>query len=166
MSSSSLLSVQRFGRYALWPSSGISFWNREPSFWNREISCCNWEPSCRNREPAGNFEPNPLFIPQGYSVLIPLTIAGVGVVLIIRTGYPRGLNKGLGSKFRDGSRVRKEGSRVRKEGSRVRKESSQVRQEIPEEGRKAHRPKRCTDNNEDEDNSPNNTNNTNYQASS
>ena len=83
----------------------------------------------------------------------------------MRTGYPRGLNKGLGSKFRDGSRlrqegsrlrqessrVRKEGSRVRKEGSRVR-ESSRVRQEIPKEGRRAHRPKRCTDNNEDEDN--------------
>ena len=37
---------------------------------------------------------------------------------------------------------------------------------IPEEGRRAHRPKRCTDNNEDDDNTPNNTNNTNHQASS
>ena len=70
------------------------------------------------------------------------------------TGYPRGLNKGLGSKFRDGSRFRQEGSRVRKEGSRV-------RQEIPEEGRRAYRLKRCTDSNEDEDNSPNNADNTN-----
>ena len=35
-----------------------------------------------------------------------------------------------------------------------------------EEGRRAHRPKRCTDNNKDEDNSPINPNNTNYQASS
>ena len=43
-------------------------------------------------------------------------------------------------------------------------EGSRVRQEIPEEGRRAHWPKRCTDNNEDEDNSPNNTNNTNHQA--
>ena len=77
----------------------------------------------------------------------------------MRTGYPRGLNKGLGSKFREGSRLRQESSRVRKEGSRV-------QQEIPEEGRRAYRPKRCTDNNEDEDNSPNNPNNTNYQASS
>ena len=96
----------------------------------------------------------------------------------MRTGYPRGLNKGLGSKFGDGSRLRQEDSRLRqessrfrKEGSRVRKgsrvrEGSQVRQEIPEEGRRAHRPKRCTDNNEGEDNSPNNLNNTNYQASS
>ena len=34
-----------------------------------------------------------------------------------------------------------------------------VREEIPEEGRRAHRPKCCTDNNEDEDNSPNNADN-------
>ena len=81
----------------------------------------------------------------------------------MRTGYPRGLNKGLGSKFRDGSRLRQEGSRVRKESSRV-QEGSRVRQEIPEEGRSAHRPKRCTDNNEDEDNSPNNADNTNIQG--
>ena len=65
----------------------------------------------------------------------------------MRTRYPRGLNKGLGSKFRDGSRLQK---------------GSCVRQEIPEEGRRAHRPKRCRDNNEDEVNSPNNTNNTNF----
>ena len=45
------------------------------------------------------------------------------------------------------------------ESSRVRKDS-QVRQEIPEEGRRAYQPKRCTDNNEDEDNSPNNTDKT------
>ena len=83
----------------------------------------------------------------------------------MRTGYPRGLNKGLGSKFRDGSRLRQEGSRVRKEGPRV-LESSRARQEIHEEGRRAHQPKRCTDNNKDEDNSPNNPNNTNYQVSS
>ena len=67
----------------------------------------------------------------------------------MRREYPRGLNKGLGLKFRDDSRLRQEGSRVRREGSRV-------RQEIPE-GRRAHRPKRCTNNNEDEDNSLNNT---------
>ena len=65
----------------------------------------------------------------------------------------------------EGSRLRQEGSRVRKEGSRVRdgprvREGSRARQEIPEEGRRTHRPKRCIDNNEDEDNSPNNTNNT------
>ena len=61
----------------------------------------------------------------------------------MRTGYPHGLNKGLGSKFRDGFRLQ---------------------QEIPEEGRRAHRLKHCTDNNEDEDNSLNNPNNTNYKA--
>ena len=58
----------------------------------------------------------------------------------MRTGYTRGLNKELGSKFRDDSRLRPEGSRVRKEGSRV-------RQVIPEEGRRVYRPKRYTDNN-------------------
>ena len=63
----------------------------------------------------------------------------------MRTLYPHGLNKGLASKFRDGS---------------------QLRQEIPEEGRRAHWLKRCTRNNKDEDNSPNNPNNTNYQAPS
>ena len=70
----------------------------------------------------------------------------------MRTGYLRGLNKGLGSKFCDGSQLRKEGSRVRQEGSRV-------RQEIPEEGQRADRLKRCSDNNKDEDNSSNNPNN-------
>ena len=64
----------------------------------------------------------------------------------MRTGYPRRLNKGLGSNFRDGSLLQ---------------EGSCVRQEIPEEGRRAHWPKRCTDNNEDDDNSLNNTNNGN-----
>ena len=54
--------------------------------------------------------------------------------------------------------IGKEGSRVRKEGSQVRG-GSRVRQEITEEGQRAHRPKRYTDNNEDEDNSPNNADN-------
>ena len=76
----------------------------------------------------------------------------------MRTGYPHGLNKGLCSKFLDGSRLRQEGSRLRIEGSRVR-ESFRVRQEIPEEGRREHRPKRCTNNNEDEEYSLNNPNN-------
>ena len=70
----------------------------------------------------------------------------------MKTEYPRELNKGLGSKFHQATCP-----------IGVRKEVSEVRQEIPEEGWKAHRPKRCTDNNEDEDNSPNNTNNTNSQ---
>ena len=43
---------------------------------------------------------------------------------------------------------------------------SRIRQETPEEGRRAHRPKRCVDNNKDEDNSLNNQNDMNYQASS
>ena len=77
----------------------------------------------------------------------------------MRTGDPHELNKGLGSKFCHCSRLRQEGSSVRKEGSRV-------KQEIPEEGRRAHRPKCCRNNNEDEHNSLNNTNNTNHQASS
>ena len=63
-----------------------------------------------------------------------------------RAEYPCESNKGLGSKFRGKSRLRQEGSRVRKE--------------IPEEGRRAHRPKRLTDMNKDEVNSPKNRNTT------
>ena len=50
----------------------------------------------------------------------------------IRTGDPRGFNKGRSSKFREGSRVR----------------------QTPAEGRRTYRPKRCRNNNKDEDNSP------------
>ena len=49
----------------------------------------------------------------------------------IRTGDPRGFNKGRSSKYREGSRVR----------------------QTPEEGRRRYRPKRCGNNNKDEDNS-------------
>ena len=52
----------------------------------------------------------------------------------IRTGDPRGFNKGRSSKFREGFRVR----------------------QTPEEGRRTYRPKRCG--NKDEDNSPKNLN--------
>ena len=67
-----------------------------------------------------------------------------------RAEYPLciGSNNGLGSKFRGKSQLRQEGSRVR--------------EEIPEEGRRVHRLKRCTDINKDEDNSPKNHNTTNY----
>ena len=65
-----------------------------------------------------------------------------------REEYPSGSNKGLGSKFRGKSRLRPEGSRVRKE--------------IPEDGRRAHQSKRCTDINKEEDNSLKNRNTTNY----
>ena len=50
----------------------------------------------------------------------------------IRTGDPRGFNKARSSKFCEGSRVR----------------------QTPEEGRRTYRPKRCGNNNKDEDNSP------------
>ena len=49
----------------------------------------------------------------------------------IRSGDPRGFNKGRGSKFREGSRVR----------------------QTPEEGQRTYRSKRCGNNNKDEDNS-------------
>ena len=49
----------------------------------------------------------------------------------IRTGDPRGFNKGRSSKFREGFRVR----------------------QTPEEGRRTYRPKRCGNSNKDEDNS-------------
>ena len=57
---------------------------------------------------------------------------------------PRGFNKRRSSKFREGSRVR----------------------QAPEEGRRTHRPKRCGNNNKDEDNSPKTLNNKNHQVSS
>ena len=50
----------------------------------------------------------------------------------IRTGDPRGFNKGRSSKFREGSRVR----------------------QSPEESQGTYRPKRCGNNNKDEENSP------------
>ena len=62
----------------------------------------------------------------------------------IRTGDPRGFNKGRSSKFREGSRVR----------------------QTPEEGRRTYQPKRCGNNNKDEDNSPKNLNDKNQPASS
>ena len=50
----------------------------------------------------------------------------------IRTGDLHRSNKGRSSKFREGSRIR----------------------QIPEEGWRTYRPKRCGNNNKDEDNSP------------
>ena len=50
----------------------------------------------------------------------------------IRTGDPREFNKGRSSKFCEGSLVR----------------------QTPEEGWRTYRPKRCGNNNKDEDNSP------------
>ena len=57
----------------------------------------------------------------------------------IRTGDHRGFSKGRSSKFCEGSRVR----------------------QTPEEGRRTYRPKRCGNNNKDEDNSPKNLNDKN-----
>ena len=57
----------------------------------------------------------------------------------IRTGNPHGFNKERNSKFREGSQVR----------------------QTPEEGRRTYRPKRCGNNNKDEDNSPKNLNDKN-----
>ena len=54
LSSSLLLFPQRFGRYVLQPSSGVS----------------------RTREPSRNFELRPLLNPRGSPVLIPLAITG------------------------------------------------------------------------------------------
>ena len=61
-----------------------------------------------------------------------------------RTVNARVFNKGRSSKFREGSRVR----------------------QTPEEGRITNQPKRCEDNNKDEDNSPKNLNDKNQQSSS
>ena len=62
----------------------------------------------------------------------------------IRTGDPCGFNKGRSSKFREGFRVR----------------------QTPEEGRRTCRPKRCGNNNKDEENSLKTLNDKNHQASS
>ena len=62
----------------------------------------------------------------------------------IRTGDTRGFNKGRSSKFREGSRV----------------------WQTPEEGRRTYRPKRCRNNNKEEDNNPKTLNDKNQQASS
>ena len=59
------------------------------------------------------------------------------------TGDPRGFNKGCSSKFCEGSQVR----------------------QTPEEGRRTYRPKRCGNNNKDEDNSLKTLNDKNQQAS-
>ena len=61
----------------------------------------------------------------------------------IRTGDPREFNKGHSSKFRVGSRV----------------------PQTPEENRRIYRPKRCRNNNKDEDNSPKTLNDKSHQAS-
>ena len=60
----------------------------------------------------------------------------------IRKGDPRGFNKGRRSKFREVFRV----------------------QQKPEEGRRTYRPKRCGNNNKDEDNSPKTPCDKNHQA--
>ena len=62
----------------------------------------------------------------------------------IRTGDPRGFNKGHSSKFREGSRVR----------------------QTPEKGQRTYRPKHCGNNNKDEDNSLKTLNDRNQLASS
>ena len=62
----------------------------------------------------------------------------------IRTGDPRGFNKGHSLKFCEDSRVR----------------------QTPEEGRRTYRLKRCGNNNKDEDNSPKTLNDENQHASS
>ena len=62
----------------------------------------------------------------------------------IGTVDPRGFNKGRGSKFREGSRVR----------------------QTPEEGQRTYQPKCCLNDNKDEDNSQKNLNDKNQQASS
>ena len=105
----------------------------------------------------------------------------------IRTGDPRGLNKGRSSKFREGSRVRqtpKERQRTyrpKRYGNNNKDEdnspktlsdknqqasSQKFRQQTPEEGWRTYRPKRCGNNNKDEDNSPKTLSDKNQQASS
>ena len=60
------------------------------------------------------------------------TWLNIFVLLVKISNSIHQLNKGRSSKFREGSRVR----------------------QTPEEGRRTYRPKRCGNNNKDEDNSP------------
>ena len=62
----------------------------------------------------------------------------------IRIADPHGFNKGRNSTFREGFRV----------------------QQKPKEGRRTYRPKRCANNNKDEDDSLKTLNDKNHQASS
>ena len=62
----------------------------------------------------------------------------------IKTGDPRGFNKGRSSKFREGSRIH----------------------QTHKEGRRTYWPKRCGNNHKDEDISPKTLNDKNQQASS
>ena len=90
-------------------------------------------------------------VSTGVPVLILLSIT-ISILLLacpvmaneIRTGDPRGFNKGRSSKFRVGSRDR----------------------QTHEKGRWTYRPKRCGNNNKYEDNSPQTLNDKNHQASS
>ena len=62
LSSSLLLFPQRFGRYVLWPSSGV----------------------CQTREPSWKFELHPLLNPRRSPVLILLAINRVQVLRVFR----------------------------------------------------------------------------------
>ena len=84
------------------------------------------------------------FTPSPCSKVCELHFRPEDMAIGIRTDDPRGFNKGRSSKFPEGSRVR----------------------QIPEEGRRTYRPKRCGNNNKDEDNSPKTLNDKNQQASS
>ena len=108
---------------------------------NHCISCQNfWDKACwfLSLRVFGLLSSSLLLFPQrfGRYVLRLYPVMANG----IRTGDPRGFNKGRSSKFREGSRVR----------------------QTPEEGRRTYGPKRCGNNNIYEGNSPKTLNDNNH----
>ena len=96
-----------------------------------------WFPKLSRTQPSGGCRFNLHYMRvtiQEYLTLNPVMAKG------IRTGEPRGFNKGRSSKFREGSRVR----------------------QTPDKDRMIFWPKRCRNNNKDEDNSPKTLNDKNF----
>ena len=90
-----------------------SLWNGQQDTWRNGYR--PWFLKLSRRQSSGGCRFNPHYMANG-----------------IRTGHPRGFNKGRCLKFHEGSRVL----------------------QTPEEGRRTYRPKRCGNNNKDEDNRP------------
>ena len=137
LSSSLLLFPQHFGWYVLLQVfvelgnlhgtlNYILYWNQQDT-WHNGYRC--WFPELLRRQSSEGC----LFNPH-YRRVIYRNTWHLYLVMAnrIRTGDPRGFNKGRSLKFR-------------------------VRQ-TPEEGWRTYRPKRCRNNNKDEDNSPKNLN--------
>ena len=153
LTSSLLFFSQRFCRYLLCPSSGVTCWTQRISNWTLYlnwaqavivsilfvISTCCWDWTCNVQiiSLRSTFQPNALFIAPCVSL--------ADMVNRIGTVNPRGTNKGFTSRFCMDSRVR---------------------HETPEESQRTYRPKHWEYNNKDGVSSPNILNIHNYQVTS